>query len=274
MSWMGKVIGGTFGFMVAGPVGALIGASVGHKFDQGVQGIDRDAFSSKDTQHQIQMAFFNATFSVMGHLAKADGVVSTAEINLAKRIMDEMQLSPELRSKAIELFQQGKQPDFPLEAVLTKFRQECRRRQHLIHMFLEIQMQAAFADGALGAIEENMLLRICANLGISRFEYQAIKMQFQAQQRFYQYGSHQNNNRVNIPNRQSNLNDAYAVLGLKPSATDEAVTKAYRRLISQHHPDKLVAKGLPEEMMTLAKEKTQQIRKAYETIRASREKPH
>lgn len=272
MSWMGKVIGGAFGFLAGGPIGAIIGASVGHQFDRGINHFDPDQILNSDAQQHIQMAFFNATFSVMGHLAKADGVVSTAEINLAKRIMDEMQLSPELRSKAVNLFQQGKQADFPLEAVLTEFRHECHRRGHLIHMFLEIQMQAAFADGALGAIEEKMLLRICAQLGVSRFEYEAIKMQFQAQQRFHQQGRHQGQGRVNSPNRKPDINDAYAVLGLKPSAGDEAVKKAYRRLISQHHPDKLVAKGLPEEMMTLAKEKTQQIRKAYETICAARER--
>lgn len=270
MSWMGKVIGGTFGFLVGGPIGAILGASVGHQFDQGVNGLDRDVFLNKDSQQQIQMAFFNATFSVMGHLAKADGVVSTAEINLAKRIMDEMQLTPELRTKAINLFQQGKQADFPLDEMLQKFRQECRRRNYLIRMFLEIQMQAAFADGALGSIEESMLLRICTQLGISRFEYEAIKMQFQAQQRFNQQSRSHTQDRVASSHRKPNLNDAYAVLGLTASASDDAVKKAYRRLISQHHPDKLVAKGLPEQMMTLAKEKTQQIRKAYETIREAR----
>jgi DnaJ like chaperone protein len=66
------------------------------------------------------------------------------------------------------------------------------------------------------------------------------------------------------------LDDAYAVLGVSTSATDAEVKKAYRRLMSQHHPDKLVAKGLPEEMMTIAKEKTQKIRKAYEVVKDSR----
>ncbi len=106
---------------------------------------------------------------------------------------------------------------------------------------------------------------ICAHLGISRFEYERIKLQFQAQQRFYGQGKQ-------YQQASNSLEDAYAVLGVSKSATDAEIKKAYRRLMSQHHPDKLVAKGLPEEMMTLAKEKTQKIRKAYEVVKESRGK--
>ncbi len=91
-------------------------------------------------------------------------------------------------------------------------------------------------------------------------------MQFQAQQRFYQYSQQA----PFAQRKDASLHEAYALLGIKPDATDAEVKKAYRKLMSQHHPDKLVSKGLPEEMMVLAKEKTQQIRKAYETIRNQR----
>ena len=66
------------------------------------------------------------------------------------------------------------------------------------------------------------------------------------------------------------LDQAYAVLGVAPKATDAEVTRAYRRLLSQHHPDKLVSKGLPEEMIKLATEKTHEIRQAHETITRAR----
>lgn len=268
MSWLGKVFGGAFGFLMGGPLGAILGASLGHQFDVGMDGMaDREALNPGD-QQRVQLAFFTATFSFMGHIAKADGTVSKAEIDLATRVMDEMALSEEMRKTAINLFQQGKKPDFPLDAVLTQFRKECHRRTNLIRMFLEIQIQAALADGSLDAEEERILLYSCTQLGISRFEYERIKIQLQAQQRFYQQ-----HGRQQAPGRERyDLNDAYKVLGVEKTATDAEVKKAYRRLISQHHPDKLVAKGLPEEMMTLAKEKTQQIRKAYETIQQSRKK--
>ncbi|MCK5830603.1 MAG: co-chaperone DjlA [Methylococcales bacterium] len=262
MSWLGKVVGGTFGFLMGGPLGAVLGASIGHQFDEGIQDLDVDEQLSPGDQHRVQMAFFTATFSVMGHIAKADGKVTTAEINLAKKIMDELVLTDDMRKAAINLFQQGKAAHFPITDVLDQFRKECHRRTHLIRMFLEIQIQAAFADGVLDKAEENVLHNICNHLGISRFEYERIKLQFQAQQRFHEHSQQRT--------VESKLDDAYAVLGIAESATGAEIKKAYRTLISQHHPDKLVAKGLPEEMMIIAKEKTQKIRKAYETIRDSR----
>lgn len=262
MSWLGKVIGGTFGFLLGGPLGAVLGVSIGHQFDAGMEGIEIDDILRRGDQHRVQMAFFTATFSVMGHIAKADGRVTTAEINLARRIMDELALTDNMRTAAINLFNQGKAHGFPINDVLAQFRKECHRRTHLIRMFLEIQIQAAYADGVLDQAEEGVLRTICTHLGISRFDYERIKLQFQAQQRFYGY----------TQPRQAvdHLNDAYVILGVSASATDTEVKKAYRRLMSQHHPDKLVAKGLPEEMMVIAKEKTQKIRKAYELIKQSR----
>lgn len=262
MSWLGKVVGGAFGFLMGGPLGAILGASVGHQFDGGMQGFDGDEQLNPGDQHRVQMAFFTATFSVMGHIAKADGKVTAAEINLAKRVMDQLVLTEEMRATAINLFQQGKAANFPINDVLEQFRRECHRRTHLIRMFLEIQIQAAFADGVLDQAEEKVLQNICSHLGISRFEYERIKLQFQAQQRFYGHSQQKAT--------ENRLDDAYAVLGISTSATDAEVKKSYRRLMSQHHPDKLVAKGLPEEMMTIAKEKTQKIRKAYEIVKESR----
>jgi len=264
MSWMGKVVGGAFGFLMGGPLGAILGASVGHQFDAGLNGIEMDEQLNPGDQQRVQMAFFTATFSVMGHIAKADGKVTPDEINLAKKIMGELGLSNDMRKTAIKLFQQGKAENFPIEDVLRQFRKECHRRTHLIRMFLDIQIQAAYADGVLDSTEENVLHGICAHLGVSRFEYERAKVQFQAQQRFH--GHYQQQSTAN------QLDDAYAVLGVTASASDTEVKKAYRTLMSRHHPDKLVAKGLPEEMMTLAKEKTQKIRKAYETIRKERKK--
>ena len=66
------------------------------------------------------------------------------------------------------------------------------------------------------------------------------------------------------------MSEAYQLLGVAPDASDAEVKKAYRRLTNQHHPDKLVAKGMPEEMVKLANEKTQEIRKAWERIRDHR----
>lgn len=260
--------------MLGGPLGAILGASVGHQFDTGMLNLEAAESLKPGDQHRVQMAFFTATFSVMGHIAKADGRVSPEEISLANRIMDKMFISGDMRSTAINLFQQGKSPDFPLDDVLDQFYRECHRRIDLIRMFLEIQIQEAFADGALDSKEEKLLLHICGRLRITHLEYERIKIRVQAQRRFnyqYQYQSnHQDRDGQSARQPSSNLADAYDVLGLTPSASDDDIKKAYRRLLSQNHPDKLVAKGLPEEMMTLAKEKTQKITKAYDTIQQAR----
>ncbi len=269
MAWLGKVFGGTFGFMLGGPLGALLGAAIGHQFDRGMEGVAFFPRLEPGRQQRIQMAFFTAAFSVMGHLAKADGRVTEAEIDLARRIMDRMDLSKEMRETAIRLFREGKSPDFSLDAALDQLCREVGRRSPLLRLFLEILLQAAYADGSLHPAEERLLLQICQRLGFSRFEFQALRAFMEAQLHFsqarYQY-------RQAPPRHTPTLADAYAVLGVRPQASDAEITKAYRRLISQHHPDKLVAKGLPEEMVKLATEKTQQIRKAYEIIQAHRQR--
>ncbi len=283
MSWLGKFVGGAFGFMLGGPMGAILGASLGHQFDIGAISLEPPDRLRPGDQHRVQMAFFTATFSVMGHIAKSDGRVSPEEINLANRLMDQMMISGEMRTTAINLFEQGKSADFPLDAVLAQFYTECHRRKDLIRMFIEIQIQEAMADGNLDSKEERLLLQICDQLRVSHFDYQRLKMRVIAQQRFnqhYQY-QHRHENQYRYQRQgqqqshrptQSSLQDAYDVLGISPSASDDEVKKTYRRLMSQNHPDKLVAKGLPEEMMKVAKEKTQKITKAYETIQQARKK--
>ena len=270
MNWFGKVIGGALGLLLGGPLGAVLGTAVGHHFDRRLlgDGIPGLSFGPGD-QQRVQTAFYTATFSVMGHIAKADGRVSEAEIAVARNIMSRMELSEETRKTAVHLFTEGKRSDFPLDAVLDQFRSECHRRYTLIRVFIEIQLEAALADGALQGPEERLLLQICDRLKFSRFEFHAIRSALEAQLRvagnWRQTGNtHYRQQRV-VRNEPS-LADAYAALGIKPTAGAAEIKRAYRRMMSQHHPDKLVASGLPEEMVKLANEKTQQIRQAYEII--------
>lgn len=273
MSWWGKLIGGYFGFMLGGPLGAVLGAAVGHGFDRGLKQVKEGKLPPPGDQERIQTAFFTATFSVMGHLAKADGRVTESEIRFAEAVMAQMNLSGEMRRTAIRLFGEGKAPGFPLDAVLDQFRQEVGRRRNLLRMFLEIQIQAAWRDGAISSVEEQLLLRISRRVGVPEFEFRILEKMIAAQARFreqaaYGTGGQRGGHRPQPAG--PSLEDAYAALGLSQGASDAEVKKSYRRLMSQHHPDKLVAKGLPEEMMKVAAQKTHEIKQAYEIIREAR----
>ncbi|WP_455235432.1 co-chaperone DjlA [Thiogranum longum] len=265
MSWWGKLLGGTFGYMLAGPLGALIGVALGHKFDKGLLENLREQFEP-GAQERVQTAFFTALFSVMGHLAKADGRVSEIEIQLARDVMQRMNLNQDMREAAIRLFNEGKQADFSLADVLRQFRAECHRRRNLMQMFVEILMHAAYADGAVGTAERSVLEQIRQQLGFSAPEFQHIEALVR-NARHFGGGGFEGESRVSP---QTALREAYEILGVSETASDAEVKKAYRRLMNQHHPDKLVAKGLPEEMVKLATEKTQEIKQAYELIKKVR----
>ena len=273
MSWWGKVVGGAFGFMIGGPIGAMLGAALGHQFDKGLnladmQGGMGDAFGHAGDRERVQTAFFTALFSIMGHIAKADGRVSEDEIAMARSVMQQMALDETQKRVAIDLFNKGKEADFDLDGVLEQLRYECHRRSTLLQMFMEILLHAAYADNILHAEEERLLQHISDSLGFSRIRFQQLKAQVQAQRSFHAGGGPGYQQESASPAKQ--LKQAYEALGVSESASDAEVKKAYRRLMNQHHPDKLVSKGLPEEMIKLATEKTQEIKAAYETIKASR----
>jgi len=269
MSWWGKVIGSTLGFVLVGPLGALLGGALGHSFDKGLKGLETANFGVGGAdQERIQAAFFTATFSVMGRVAKSDGVVSAIEIKVARQTMDKMQLNEEQKRAAINLFNQGKENDFDLQSVLEQFRHECGRRTDLLRIFMEIQLSTALADNELHPEEQKLLLNVAELLGFKRRHFEELLAMMTAQQRYSQFGgSHQNKE-----TEEQLIEQAYKLLGMTSDCTDAELKKAYRRLISQHHPDKLVSKGLPEEMMKIATEKTREIKDAYEQIKTYRNK--
>jgi len=263
MSWWGKALGGAFGFMIGGPLGALFGAALGHNFDRGLKfSAESQSYSAGD-QERVQSAFFTATFSVMGYMAKVDGRVSEIEIKMADQIMSQMMLDQEQKKVARNLFNEGKQPGFDIDGVLAQFKSECVRRNHLLQMFLEIQIATFLADGVIHHKERETIYYIGNHLGIQQVLIDQLIMMVQGQH-YYSTGSTQKHT------AKSDISQAYAVLGLSEGASDQEIKNAYRKLMNQHHPDKLVSKGLPDEMIKVATEKTQEIRRAYDVIKKSR----
>ncbi len=268
MSWWGKLLGGGVGFVLGGPLGALIGAAVGHGFDRGIDSLDDpgEVAGDADGRERTQTAFFTATFSVMGHIAKADGRVSSNEIRVASSVMEQMQLSASQKRLAQHLFTEGKAADFPLDDVIEQFRRECGNNANLHRMFMEIQLHAAYADGSIDANVRRILSDVGRRLGYSERQLAQMEAMVAAGLNYWRHQGASAGTRSTSPS----LDDAYAILNITPQSTDQEVKRAYRRLMSEHHPDKLVARGLPEEMMRMATEKTQEIKVAYDRIREAR----
>lgn len=263
MNIWGKIVGGALGLMVGGPFGLLLGIWIGHSFDQG---LNQD-FSSVFTQSnpaETQRIFFETTFSVMGHIAKADGVVSKQEIAAAEQVMAQLGLDEAKRKDAINAFGHGKSDNFDLNTNLQALIQNCARKPSLIQMFLEIQILAATADGAVSSPEMKILYQIGQAFRISAPHIDRLVQMVIAQQSFHQGGSNSRARNQGGPT----LEQAYQVIGVSQSASKAEVKRAYRKLMSQHHPDKLVAKGMPEEMVKVATEKSQEIQAAYEMIKS------
>ncbi len=260
MQWIGKAVGGIVGFATGGPIGSVLGLLLGHRIDQGFAARFAPGGFGAAPEPTRQL-FFEVAFEVMGCVAKADGRVSEEEIRAARRIMHAMQLSPEQVQRAIESFTAGKAAEYPLAERTAELARRLGERRDLARAFVEIQMQTALGAGGLGRTKRQLLWRVASALGMGRVELAQIEALVRAQQV---------RNAADGADGAPQVEAAYRVLGVSSEASNEEVKRAYRRLMNQHHPDKLVARGLPKSMVTLAEQRTQEIRAAYERIKARR----
>ncbi|WP_027858135.1 co-chaperone DjlA [Marinobacterium jannaschii] len=251
------VVGSLIGLASGGIWGLFFGGLIGFWISRGLKRAVQ--------KYNPQESFFRATFAVMGKLAKADGRVTEDEIAFARGVMDQMRLDEERRRSAIELFNRGKEDDFDIAEVLRPLAAFLRYRPNVRVIFVEIQLQAAMADGSVSENELKIIQQVCLQLQMTQQEIMALVARMQAQQSFHHQGGF-----GSAESAAMLLKDAYGTLGVSEDASDAEVKKAYRRLMSQHHPDKLVSKGLPEDMIELAKEKAQEIQAAYERIKTAR----
>ena len=278
MQIFGKILGAFFGFLFGGPLGLIFGLFLGHQFDKARRltqsGFNTSGFGRGPSQAERQNEFFKSAFAVMGHVAKAKGQVTPEEIQLASTMMERMNLHGEQRKAAQDAFRDGKESDFPLSNVLERVKISSGGRFDLLQFFLELQVSAAFADGSLHPSERQVLHKIAQGLGFSaeqlerRLQMQEAAFRFQQQGGSFGGGHHQGQSSGwQQASQQNQLADAFKVLDVSESADGKEVKKAYRKLMNEHHPDKLMAKGLPPEMMNVAKEKSQEIQNAYDLIK-------
>jgi DnaJ like chaperone protein len=258
-SWRGKFTGGLIGLAALGPWGALLGAFIGHQYDQTT---NRGAAPGN-----IGERFFRTAFRIMGHIAKADGRISEQEIAAARVVMADFRLDAARRQVAMECFSTGKQSDFNLINELAVLRQACAGRPALLRIFLEIQVRAALSGNDLHPAARGVLQRVAQQLDVSALELAHMEAVLRIRRGHFRAGAHASGTAAAAP-----LKDAFAVLEVEPNASDAQISKAYRRQLSRHHPDKLQANGLPESMLEHAKERTQEIIEAYELIKQHRGK--
>lgn len=298
MRWLGKLLGVLIGLLlVRHPVGAFVGLVLGHALDK------RRALVVAPRAYgpQQQAQWLDGAFAIMGCVAKSDGRVSEDEISAARSAMQMLRLDRAQQQAAIAAYTRGKAPDFDPEGVIRRVAGLCRGRPELRSMFLQLQVLAALAGNDLRGRPREILQMTAAGLGVSGLEF----LRMEASARLFHhhatagtrtgggagagagqgagggngagngsgYGSTSGAGgarRTTTLSPAERLAAAYATLGVAATEEDAAVTRAYRRQMSQNHPDKLAASGLPPAMMEVAKEKTQRIREAWEIIRDAR----
>ena len=214
---------------------------------------------------ESQAAFLEATFSLMGHLSKADGQVSEREIAVAEDAMRRWGVHGESRQQAIRYFKAGVSPSFDMEEAMDLFMSRCGRSVRLKQTLLLILISTALVDHALHPSERDILERVASRCGYSAEHFQRLLNLVSAQQRF---GEWRHDATPQTSSRQ--LTSAYQALGAEKAASDKEVTRAYRKQMSRYHPDKLMSRGVPESMIHVGKEKTQQVQAAYDLIKESR----
>ena len=286
MSWFGKLTGGALGLLMGGPVGAALGAALGHQFDQ--SSVDFRSYASglsPEAFERVQQGFVMVLFQIMGHIAKADGRVCEREIRSARDMMDRLNLTESDRQSAMRLFNEGKQAVFAMDAALRFFSDECAGHPQVIRFFIRLETEAALAGGSMHPEKERILLRLCDELRFSRYEYFGIRTRLETELKFddlgrgasrsrgydrfsgdYERMHRGRENAGSMLRNPTDLQEAYAELGLTASATPEEIKRAYRRAISRNHPDKLTAAGVSPERIQRATQITQRIQKAYEAI--------
>lgn len=256
-SWLRKAVGGGLGLMIAGPLGAVLGTyAAGHLKN-------RRRARSADPLLQARETFFTTTFSLMGHIGQRNGQISAHAFAVARQIMTRMELDPQHRRTALAELERGAAPAFDADRQISAFLRDCAAQRMLRHMLLVFLCNMAVADGPLTARQYRMLRHVATRTGLPEHAF-AQMMRMIAPEPHFNHGGN------DALHGEDTLAEAYDALGIRESASDQETRRAYRRLMSQHHPDKLIAEGVAQDRIRRATQRSQEIQTAWEQVRRAR----
>lgn len=255
---MFKIIGVVAGFYFFGFFGAIAAFFLGSIIDRaivyGVGGVNPLSRAHR------QSVFLSSVFVLMGKIAKADGHISQNEIAHVEQLFQKLGMTAEHRQQSIALFKKGAAADFDIKPALNEFMKVCGHTNSLKQMLLVYLIVMALADGTLDPAEENLLKEIALHLGYNETLFKQI-IAMVINQTHFAGGQ---------ANSASSLEDAYKALGVSKESSDQEIKRAYRKLMSQYHPDKLMGQGVPEDMIKMATTQAQEVQVAYDLIKKNR----
>jgi DnaJ like chaperone protein len=249
-----SVVGGLLGLWFGGFAGFVIGGLAG-----GVLGF----FAARRSLRRVREQFIETTFSVMGALCKADGVVSGAEFDVVERIQRRLRLTRDQKEAARAAFNRGKKPYFDLERTLRAFARLAPPGSTFFQLFLQLQRVAITADGELHPAEQAMLKRVASQLGLTESDLAQLEALLRAATRTP-------STRDPAQPWESRLADSYVMLGVTPDASEGDIRSAHRKMIRENHPDRLASKGL-ESLRAIAEERTKEMNAAFDLIEKARQ---
>ncbi len=234
---MGKILGGGLGFIIGGPIGAVLGAVVGHH--------TLDSGAALSFEEQRQGIFFAATFSMLGKLSKADGVVSQAEIDVVETVMtNNLQLNPQAREFAIKVFTHAKDSNDKFEDYANQFYIEFAAYPEVLSQLVDLLLLVAHSDGVMHPEEERMIEKAVDIFGIGA-EYEQLKARYSGT---------------------NNLKQSYEILGASEEESLADIKRKYRKLAMEYHPDRVQSRGVSPEFAANAEERFKDIQHAYDVV--------
>lgn len=252
MSIWGKIIGTTAGFAVGGPLGAIIGAAAGHAYDtysdtktlaQGQSESGNEARSAGGAQEDAtrKIAFTIGVIVLGAKIAKADGRVTRDEVKAFREVF---QVPPSDTKHVARVFNQARKDSAGFEPYARQIGRLFADRQAVLEKLMVCLFHIAKADGAVEESEIVFLSKVAAEMGLDCAAF----------------------DRLRAAEMGSALEDPFAILGVAASDDQATVRRAYHKLVREHHPDRLVAQGMPDEFVQDANAVLARINAAHDEI--------